>query len=197
MPPMPEPSTRFTYQDYLALPDDGKLYEVLDGELVLNPAPTTYHQRAVRRLLTRMSGHVEEHDLGEVFVAPTDVVLAEDQVCQPDVLFVATANLHLVERAAIMGPPDLVVEVVSPTRRRKDLIQKRSIYERHGVGEYWIVDPEVDSVLTLVREGANFVRGLDTSLADGGGTLATALLPGFGLELAALFAPGPGGKMER
>jgi Uma2 family endonuclease len=130
----------WTYRRYLELDDDQR-YEILDGELLMTPAPGTQHQRIALKLSRRFADFVEERGLGEVFPAPTDVVLDDDQVVQPDVLFVRKDRLHIVQPRAIHGAPDLVVEILSPASLRTDRHRKASLYERAGVTEYWIVDP--------------------------------------------------------
>ena len=135
---------RFTYEDYLLLPED-KRYEILDGDLYVVAAPDIRHQRTARRLLVALTLHVEETGLGEVFFAPCDVILSSDNVFQPDILFVRKDRLGMVSDLNLEGPPDLAIEILSPGTRTKDLEVKRRIYARYGVREYWIADPGLAS----------------------------------------------------
>ncbi len=132
--------TILTYADYAALPDDGQRYELHEGELVLTPAPGTQHQSVIVSLGALLHRHVTERGLGRVFVAPTDCILSDITVLQPDILFVDTEHRSLISARAIEGPPTLVVEVLSPTTASRDRGRKRDLYARHGVPWYWIVD---------------------------------------------------------
>lgn len=178
---------KLTYEDYCLIPEDGKRHEIIDGEEVVTPAPTTRHQRIVGRLYRLLADHAEGRVFGEVFVAPTDVILAADVIVQPDVLFVAADRAAIVRERGIEGAPDLVVEVVSPGSRRLDEVRKRLLYDRFGVEEYWVVDPELHAVKVYRRTDAGFVRAAELT-ADAGDALTTPLLPGFEADLAGLFA---------
>ncbi len=134
---------RLTYEDYMELPNDGKRYEIIDGELHVAPAPgANIHQTVLVRLCARLFNHVEAHDLGSVLPSPVDVVLSDYDVVQPDIVFVARERLGIVKRE-ITGPPDLTVEIISPGSARLDRTVKRKLYAVHGVRYYWLVDPLV------------------------------------------------------
>src|SRR5882672_3925039 len=135
-----------TYSDYAALPDDGRRYELHRGELSMTPSPRTRHQGAVLALGSRLYDHVKSRGLGRVFVAPTDCILSDVTVVQPDVLYVATDRLSIISERGIEGAPTLVVEVLSPSTAYLDRNRKMSLYEEHGVPYYWIVDPESRSI---------------------------------------------------
>jgi Uma2 family endonuclease len=135
-----------TYADYAALPDDGQRYELHEGELVLTPAPGTGHQGALIDLGALLHGHVKENDLGRVFVAPTDCILSDVTVLQPDILFVDAAHRLLISERGIEGPPTLVVEVLSPSTANQDRGRKRDLYARHGVPWYWMVERAARSI---------------------------------------------------
>ena len=126
-----------TYADYAALPDDGRRFELIDGELFEMNAPTTRHQRIVVRLCLAFGEHVRREGVGEVFVAPCDVVLADTVTVQPDVVYLSEADVRKVTAPNIQGPPTLVAEVLSDPRH--DLVRKRELYARFGIAEYWIV----------------------------------------------------------
>src|ERR1019366_2754225 len=135
-------ATKMTYDLYRLLPEDGKRYELIDGELLMTPAPSPKHQRIVRRLGFQLSSYVEANGLGEVFIAPVDVVFEEHVVVEPDILFVSRERRGMVREEAIHGAPDVVVEILSPSSFYHDLRRKMGLYSQFGVQEYWIVDPE-------------------------------------------------------
>jgi Uma2 family endonuclease len=182
----PQTSTRLTYQDFLELPDDGKQYELIEGELVMNPSPIPRHQIIVVKIVVRLYTYFEEHGGGTVFVSPIDVVLGEDVVLQPDIVVVREERQAIVGPTNLHGAPDLVIEVLSDSTRRRDEITKRRLYEQHGVDEYWIVDPVIDLVKVYRRDGKTFMRVAEISI-ETGGTITTPLLPGFALDVNAVF----------
>ena len=131
----------YTYEDFLGLPDDGKRYEIIDGELYVAPSPTTKHQRSTLRLSMSLDLHVRPPRLGEIFIAPYDVVLANDAIVQPDVVYVSRARRSIITEPNVQGAPDLVVEVISPSSTRRDQETKRDLYARYKVPNYWLVHP--------------------------------------------------------
>jgi Uma2 family endonuclease len=151
-----------TRSDLAALPDDGHRYELLDGALVVSPSPGRRHQRAVTRTWRLLDAAGSPHD--EVLVAPYDVVLADDTVVQPDVLVAVRADL---DRGAVPLVPRLVVEVLSPSTRRTDLLLKRSRYAAAGIPSYWIVDPDSPSLLVLELKGEEYVEAQRAEGAQG------------------------------
>lgn len=178
---------KLTYEDYALIPDDGRRHEILGGDHVMSPAPKTRHQRLVGDLYFHLRRHVEEHGLGEVFVAPFDVLLSDHDIVQPDLVFVADARLGIVDEDNCKGAPDLVVEVLSGSTRRRDLIEKRRLYERTGVAEYWAVDPAIDAVQTFRADAGGRYARTGELTAEAGDALASPLLPGWRLALADLF----------
>ena len=145
-----------TYADYAALPDDGRRYELHDGELSVTPSPSTGHQRVARNLLVVLNRHVQERNLGEVFGAPLDCILSDTTVVQPDILFVSAHDAPRVSERAIEGPPTLAVEVLSPSTERIDRRRKLDLYARHGVAHYWIVDPAARVIDAYALEGGGY-----------------------------------------
>lgn len=144
------PGPKFTYEDYRLLPED-KRYELMEGELLVTPAPTTRHQKILVRLVARLETFVDTADLGEVLCAPTDVILSDETVVQPDILFVARDRRAIVNpNGAVTAAPDLVVEILSPSTSSRDRVLKRKLYAKFGVREYWIVDPANHTVEVLV-----------------------------------------------
>ena len=189
MPDMPIPHLKLTIGDYELFPDDGRRHELIDGEHVVTPAPSSLHQRVVGNLYAALREVALSAKLGEVFLAPCDVVLSATDVVQPDLLLVRRGREEIV-RARVEGSPDLVVEVLSPSSRRTDEVLKRRAYERFGVEELWIVDPEIEVVRVYRREGEAFGRPVEQS-SERGDVLETPLLPGLRLAVAAVFAPRP------
>jgi Uma2 family endonuclease len=143
---IPEGKIVLTYEDYVQLPNDGKRYEILEGELSVTPAPNTKHQIASVNLTVLLSNHTRDKDMGRILYAPIDLILEPTSVLQPDLLFVSKARQHIITERAVEGVPDLVVEILSPATARIDRVTKAQIYARHKVPAYWIVDPEQESV---------------------------------------------------
>ena len=173
-----------TYEDYLNAPDDER-YELLDGELVMTAAPNLAHQKVLFRVARLVEDFVLERGLGEVFIAPTDVVLSDTNVVQPDVIFVSKDRKSILGVDNIRGAPDLVVEVISPTNPERDLVRKREIYARHGVGEYWIADPDARSMRVMVMEGESYRVAGEYGIGD---TLTSSTLRGLDLVVGDVFA---------
>ena len=148
---------RLTYDDLEAIPleREGDRQEIIDGELVVTPSPLPKHQIVSRSIFRRLDQHVVANDLGEVYYAPIDIRFTPDNVLIPDIIFIARDRLHVVGSRAVDAAPDLVIEILSPGTRRRDLTTKRELYARFGVREYWPVDPEKRTVevLTLVGDG--------------------------------------------
>ncbi len=145
---------KITYADYLKIDDDNR-YEISNGELLMVPAPSTSHQSVSRNLEFLIWNYVKQKDLGKVFYAPTDVVLDDDEVFQPDIVFIKSENLHIIGKDAIKGVPDLIVEIVSPSSTFYDTVEKKNVYEKYGVKEYWLVFPDerVIEIFILGKEG--------------------------------------------
>lgn len=173
-----------TYEDYRAMPDDGRRYELIEGEIQMAPAPGTQHQRISRNLEFILHAFVEQHRLGEMLDAPVDVILDRGTVVQPDLLFVSTPRLDMISRRGVEGPPDLVVEILSESTQSLDRGAKRQVYARYGVAHYWIVDPESRAIAEHVRTGTDYeLRATHTAP----GTCRTALFPELQLDLARVF----------
>jgi Uma2 family endonuclease len=181
---MKQAQVRYNYGDYLLLPED-KHYEILDGELLLVPAPNIRHQVISLNLATALFQHVAGTDLGRVLQAPCDVVLSQEDIVQPDILFIRGDHAAIIGSANLQGPPDLVVEILSPATRSKDLELKRKTYARFGIQEYWIVDPEAETVEVLVWDEAGYRSAGSYRKSD---CLSSSLLPDLSLPLSAVFA---------
>jgi Uma2 family endonuclease len=178
--------TKLTYDDYLTFPNDGRRHELVDGEHFVTPAPNTKHQRLVGRLHFELQSHLAAHPAGEVLLSPYDVVLSDLDVVEPDLVYVARENQSRITEANLQGPPDLAVEVVSESNRRHDEVTKRKLYERAGVREYWIVDPEIETVKVCRLTEGILARVAELS-SEEGGRLESPLLPGFAMDLRRLF----------
>ncbi len=176
---IPNPLVKFTYEDYLNAPED-KRYELLDGELFMTPAPSERHQSISALLGWKLVQFVSENSLGRVYLAPFDVVLSDVDVVQPDLLFVSNERVHIITPANIQGGPDLVVEILSPSTAERDKKFKRTLYAKHGVSEYWIVDPAAKDITVLLLGECGY-EGVDTY--GQGATLTSPTLPGLALNI--------------
>lgn len=136
-----------TADDLATFPDDGNRYEVIGGMLVVSPSPTARHQRILTQLVTWLNLHLIQTSAGEVFVAPFDVHLSINDVVQPDLVVVLDEHRAVIEEKGVVGTPDIVVEVLSPSTSRSDRVWKTALYARSGVREYWIVDPVEETIL--------------------------------------------------
>ena len=149
-----------TYEDYAALPDDGRRYELLDGELSVTPAPGSAHQIVLANLFRIVDAYVRACDLGVVLFAPLDVILAETTVVEPDLVYIAREREDRISPRGIEGPPTLLVEVLSPGTTQTDRRRKYDLYARYGVPFYWIVDPVERAIEVFRFENAAYVFAL-------------------------------------
>jgi len=181
-----QPVVKFTYEDYRTAPPD-KRYELLDGDLLMVPAPNLRHQRVQMALSTQLNVFIEERGLGKLFSAPCDVVLSDTDVVQPDLLFVSREREHLLSGGEnVQGAPDLVVEILSPATADRDRGRKRDLYGGHGVTEYWLVDPIAETV-SVHRQRAGMLTATHTFGREQ--TLRSPLLAGLELHLDDIFSP--------
>jgi len=175
---------RYTYEELVAeIPETNQPSELWDGELIMSPAPSFYHQKLVLWFYRRLHDWVSNRKLGEVVTGPIDMVLSPHRVTQPDVAFIAQDRLGIIARA-INGPVDLAVEVVSLGNRNRDRIDKRDLYEQYGVKEYWIIDPEAKTVEVLCLEEGRYQLLMRCTP---GQTARSKLLPGFEIPVQPLF----------
>jgi Uma2 family endonuclease len=181
------PPRKLTYEDFLDFPEDGRRHELIDGEHVAEPSPNTIHQRIVSNLHYLLSAFVRQHDLGWVLPAPCDVVLSDVDVVEPDLLYLSKENAGRLQHAFVQGAPDLVIEILSPSTRRRDERSKRDLYERYGVGEYWIVDPELETVKVYrLGDDGRFQRARELS-AESGERLVPVLFDGLVISVPEIF----------
>ena len=178
-------SAKLTYDDFVNFPDDGQRHELIDGEHYVTPSPATIDQRLVGRLYLALGNWLQDHPVGEVFLAPFDVVLSQHDVVEPDLLLVLSDQSEIVTPLHVRGAPALVVEVLSPGTRRRDLGLKRQLYDRVGVREYWLVDPD-ERTVTICRRSSDGAFADNMPLGDAG-VISSAVLPGFSLRIGQLF----------
>lgn len=181
-------SVKLTYDDYVLFPDDGKRHELIDGEHYVTAAAVPRHQIIVTNLTGMIWSYLQLHRLGTVFGVAPDVILSRHDVVLPDLLYISRERREaLDEFAGLRGAaPNLVVEVASPSTRKRDVTVKKALYERAGIDEYWIVDPDVDTVTVFRRQGLRFGKGILLS-HERGDVLTTALLGGLELPLSTIF----------
>ena len=176
---------RLTYQDYFDLPDSDDRYELIDGELYMAPAPIPEHQLFLYYLAKAIEEFATRYGLGITLIAPLDVVLSDDDVFQPDIVFVSNKRRSIIRKGLnIQGAPDLVVEVLSPSTADRDRTLKRERYARFGVREYWIADIVGNTIEVNVSEGDTYsVAGVYGQ----GDTFQSPLLPGLEIDVSAVF----------
>jgi len=176
---------RWTYKDYAAIPEDGHRYEVVNGVLYMSPSPNVWHQNIVGEIFAYLRDFMRLNRLGRAFIAPLDVELSHGNVIQPDVFVLLNKHLGRITKSRIIGAPDLIVEVASPSTARHDLHAKLEAYTSAGVPEYWIVNPEAQTVELLVLE-----RDIYSSLGvfSGQTTLPSQVLADLPVEVEQFFA---------
>jgi Uma2 family endonuclease len=146
----PKAAVTWTYSDLRSIPDDGKRYEIIDGELIVTPSPSTVHQTVSKRIQFLLMQQVEHTGQGAVFSAPLDVIFSATRTVVPDLLVVSASRRGIITERGVEGAPDLVFEILSPSTRSLDLQAKRKLYASEGVREYWLADPEAHTLELLV-----------------------------------------------
>ncbi len=182
MSPLPA-SLRFTYEDLQHLPED-KRYEIIEGELFMTPSPVPYHQLIVGHLFRFLDEHVRKNGMGEVFLAPCDIVFTAEDVLEPDIFYISKDRLSIIGEKYITEAPDLAVEVLSSGTAHRDQVLKARVYARHGVKEYWIASPEAKTVDVQVNTGEGFRREALFGIPD---RLRSPLLSGLEIPLDQVF----------
>ncbi len=177
----------FTYSDIEKWPEwpEGPLVEIIAGELYIVPSPIVSHQDVLRRLLVILDKHVKSKKIGRIFSAPLDVVFSEKDVVDPDLFYISLSKEELIQVKNIQGAPDFIIEILSENRNR-DLIEKKALYEKYGVREYWIVDPENLSVTVFLLDKTQkkYQKGLEFSSEN---ELIGKVLPSLKLKVAEIF----------
>ena len=178
---------RWTFDELAAeLTESNQPMELWDGELIMSPAPSFYHQEIVARFYEKLKERVTRNRAGKVVFTPIDMILSSRRVTQPDVLFISSSRLHIIQDQ-VRGPADLVAEVISPGSRHRDRIEKRDLYEQHGVKEYWLIDPEAQTVEVLFLEAGEYRL---IGRWRPGEQAQSRLLDGLTLEVSELFGSG-------
>ena len=175
--------TDLTYADYLKTADDER-YELLSGALIRFPSSREIHQYILGRLFLRLGAFIYGRNLGKVYCSPFDVVLSDTDVVQPDLLFVSNGRESIITPENVQGAPDLVVEILSPATAARDRTLKLDLYARHGVQEYWIVDPDARAI-TVLRRGE--IRFEVVGIYGEEQTLRSATLADFSIALQEIF----------
>lgn len=166
--------------------DDSYYYEIIDGELIRKSAPTPMHQEISRNLLFVLETYNRQYKKGNIFYAPVDVYLDEYNKPQPDLVFVSTEKKAIITNDGIMGIPDLIVEIISPTSVIKDRIEKKNLYERMSVQEFWIVDPQYEAIEMYALQNNRYeLLSAATTLE---GELTSALFVGLTINLRDIFS---------
>jgi len=168
---LPASPVKFTYEDFLLFPEDGRRHELLDGDHVVSPSPVFKHQDILANLMVILRIFLKQTRSGKVVCAPMDVVFSDTDVVEPDIIYVSAARTEIITEKNIQGPPDLIVEILSASSRKTDEIIKRKLYERCGVPEYWIVDPDLETVKVY-----RFVEGRYARVAELSNEIADTVL---------------------
>jgi len=184
------PGRRLTYDDLLLFPEgDGVRHEIIDGVHYVTPSPSLRHQDLVGRLYLAIGNFLATRPgIGRIFLSPLDVVFTIHDVVEPDLVFVAGDQTDILTEANIQGPPAIVIEILSKSTRSRDERIKKELFDRGGVREYWIVDPDRSQVTVYRRERSALDARSTLSAADSA-VLTTASIPGFSLSLSDLFRP--------
>ena len=173
-----------TAEDLQRVPDDGNRYEIIGGHLIVSPSPSYRHQQVSFQLSVVLGGYIAVHGNAQAVAAPMDVYLSPNDVVQPDLLVVLNERAEIIKSRGITGAPDVVVEIISPSSMETDFLKKSKLYERFGVQEYWIVNPENQMVSVQTLDGDRFAIAGEYSRDD---ILTSQVLEGFELALSVLF----------
>jgi Uma2 family endonuclease len=175
----------YTTYDYEQLPE-GVPYQLIGGELVMSPSPILLHQRIIRRLAFRLDYFIEQHELGEIVLSPMDVYFSDEDVYQPDLIFIRSENVPLLDPSdRIRIVPDLVIEVLSPSTGSYDYSRKKRVYCEHGVREYWIIDPDDTTIEIMVKDGEYYRT---EAILRPPSLIESEMFPGFSMKVGEVFA---------
>ncbi|MFY9344099.1 MAG: Uma2 family endonuclease [Planctomycetota bacterium] len=175
------PATKLTYRDYAKLPDDGRRYEILDGEVVVSPSAGSPHQSVQLLLGRQLLARIHDRHLGQVF-GDLDCELLPHDIVRPDLLVVLRAHYDRITKTRVIGTPDLVVEILSPGNAARDRHEKRRRYQAAGTPELWLVDERTHTVTQFVLDGKRFAPGRRSKRS-----LELAILPGVVIQLAKIW----------
>ncbi len=174
----------YTYEDYLTFPEDGWGYQIIEGELVVSPSPKTIHQDILLNFGYALKFHIKKTKSGYVYLAPFDVILDNQNIVQPDILYISNKNKNILTKDNVKGAPDFVVEILSQSNKQYDVINKKDVYQKFGVSEYWIIDPENKSVdvYSLDKKQFNPYQHKEKN-----GTVSSKILKTFSISLQEIF----------
>ncbi|MBW8050395.1 MAG: Uma2 family endonuclease [Cytophagales bacterium] len=161
---------RYTIKDYQLL-DEGAPYQLINGELIMTPSPTTPHQERSVDIIYQIRHFLKANPIGKVFSAPTDVYFDEHNALQPDIIYISRERIDIIKKAGIYGAPDMIIEIQSPSTGYYDTNSKKKIYERYGVKEYWLIDPADNEVI-----GYELVKGKYKEFYRGTGKFTSKVL---------------------
>ncbi|MDQ7822581.1 MAG: Uma2 family endonuclease [Candidatus Eremiobacteraeota bacterium] len=170
-----------TYEDYAAFPDDRNRYEIMEGELYMTPGPGTKHQKLSGRLFSILSTYIEHLEEGSFYYAPLDVILDNRTVMQPDLLYLSKERASLESERGIEGPPDLVIEILSPSSMRNDRVFKFRIYAKYRIEWYWMLDPDTKVLEEYALSGEGYTL---VAQINGDEPFRPRLFPGLSLDLS-------------
>ncbi len=174
--------------NYYKLLPEGAPYQLIEGELVMTPAPNPRHQIILGRLFRTISEFVEEKKAGIVLISPIDLYLDDENAFQPDIIFISKNSQSVIKKDGIYGPPEIVIEILSPSTAHYDLREKFRIYERTGVKEYWIVDPDMKSVEVYLNKAGGFSLEYKVETE---GEIGSKILDGFKINIREIFSDLP------
>ncbi len=175
---------KFTYDDYRQLPDDGKRYEIIDGELYMATSPTSNHQFIADNFLVVLAVYLKTNPVGKVVSAPLEVYFSKTNLAHPDVMFISKNRQDIIKLTQIKDAPDLIIEVLSRGTERRDRTIKRKMYAQFGVREYWLAKAETATVETLRLQDGKLVPIARLERAE---ALTSPLFPGLEIPLAEIF----------
>lgn len=175
---------KLTYQNYLQITDDLNRHEIIDGEHYVTPSPGTRHQKISIKLSLMLYQWVERHSLGDVFNAPADVVLSETDVVVPDIIYVSRSRSSIITDKNIQGAPDLIIEILSPSTASRDMGIKKRLYEKYGVQEYWILDPDQETIAIFTLMSGRFSETPKLTVKN---ELSSVLFPSLKIPLSSIF----------
>jgi Uma2 family endonuclease len=178
-----------TYDDFVKFPDDGNRHEIIGGEHYVTPSPNTRHQSVSMNLTRALILYLERHPRGRLFAAPFDVGFSHFDVVEPDLIYISRERTGVLTSQHVRGAPDLVIEILSPGTKRVDELTKRSLYERFGVLEYWVVDPERERMTVYRQSDGRFIMAGELS-RERQNVLESPLLSGLSIQVTDVFATG-------
>jgi Uma2 family endonuclease len=189
MPTSPAHDHRLTVDDFMLFPDDGKRHEIIDGVHYVTPSPVTRHQAILRRLVVSIGAFLDaQPQLGQVFFAPFDVIFSRWDVVEPDLMVIAGDQQDILTTKNVQGAPAIVVEILSSGTRKVDEQIKRRLFDRGGVREYWLIDPELDLVKVYRRAADGGFPRVAELTREAEDAMTSPILPGWSLALTRLLA---------